>query len=71
MTQVYELVYSYPNGGYITENGRDTSAFIQGDDYQQLEDELDRLWKQVTQKKMGRKRAAELQDSLLSNYIPD
>lgn len=69
-TQAYELHYSYPCGGYITFKGEDTGAFIQGDDYYQLEDELDTLWKQVRWKKIGNRRAAEIQDSILSEYVP-
>jgi len=67
----FDLRFCYPCGGYITRDGEDTGVFLQGDDYHQLEDELDRLWKQVRNKKLGQRRACELQDHLLFNYIPD
>lgn len=67
----FELVYCYPNSGYITKNGEETGAFLQGEDYDALEAELETLWKMVRQKKMGTRRAVEISDHLLSNYLPD
>ncbi len=68
ITPTYELHYTYPCGGYITLDGEDTGVFLQGDDYYQLEDELEALWKQVKRKKIGQRKACDIQDSILSDY---
>ena len=65
-----ELIFTYPCGGYITQDGNDTGTFLQGDDYYDLESQLEALWKLVTWKKIGQRKACEMQDSILSEYIP-
>lgn len=67
----YDLHYSYPCGGWISFEGEDTGAFLQGDDYYDLEKQIDDLWKRVAWKKIGHRRACEIQDSILSEYVPD
>ena len=67
----FDLHFTYPCGGWISCDGEDTGAFLQGDDYYQLEDELEALWKQVKWKKMGQKRACDIQDSILSQYVDE
>ena len=70
-TPHYDLHFTPPCGGYITLDGDDTGAFLQGDDYYSLEAELESLWKQVIHKKTGQQKACDLQDSILSDYVED
>jgi hypothetical protein len=67
----YDLVFTYPCGGYITCGGEDTGAFLQGDSYYELESELETLWKQVRNHRIGKQKACDIQDSILSEYTPE
>jgi hypothetical protein len=67
----FELHYVYPCGGYISRDGDDTGAFLQGDDYYQLEAQIDGLEKQVRHHRIGQGKANEIQDSILSEYITE
>lgn len=65
---MYELHYSYPCGGWISKDGDDTGVFIQGEDYYNLEAEVESVEKLVRWKKIGRKNAQSIIDSILENY---
>ena len=66
----YTLKYCFPCGGEIirTWDGKSV-AFLQGDDYTQLEEQEESVWKMVKQKKMGVKRAYQILDSIFSEYV--
>lgn len=65
----FSLRYSFPSSGeIIRERDGKSVAFLQGDDYYQLEEQEESVWKMVKNKKMGTKRAIETLDSLFSEY---
>ena len=65
----FSLRYSFPSSGeIIRERDGKSVAFLQGDDYYQLEEQEESVWKQVKQKRMGVKRAYQILDSIFSEY---
>lgn len=66
----FSLRYSFPSSGeIIRERDGKSVAFLQGDDYYQLEEQEESVWKMVKNKKMGAKRAIETLDSIFSEYV--
>lgn len=66
----FSLRYCFPCGGeIIRESDGKSVAFLQGDDYVQLEAQEESVWKMVKNKKMGTKRAIQALDSIFSEYV--
>ena len=66
----YEL-REHPGGisGDIVRSSCSRCGFLQGDDWEQVKSEVDDIWKQVRWKKIGKARAQQMQDDLLSQYF--
>ena len=65
----FSLRYIFPcSGEIIRESDGKGVAFLQGEDYSQLEEQEESVWKQVKQKRMGVKRAYQILDSIFSEY---
>ena len=61
--------YSDGYTGLITNNLSDRTVFLQGDDFEQVRKDIEDIQKQLRWKKIGKAKAQQLQDELLSQYF--
>lgn len=66
-----ELVESHCGGSIYCGGRKIRDSFIQGEDFYNLSDELASLWEMAARHGMSDELAQDLQDQLLSDYLPD